>query len=155
MEGGVSHFYTIGAILFFAILASEILAQLGLDRDVNMVLESMNLPQWLLVTLVGLLVVAVAGPLSSSATLSAVGQVSLFAMVGAGVEPILALIAILVFASTEGASPPASGSIFVACGITGAKPEKTFIPLVVYYVVPIFILGVLIALGIIPVPTGG
>lgn len=155
MEGGISHFYTIGAILFFAILASEILAQLGLDRDVNMVLDGLNLPQWLLIVLVGLLVVAVAGPLSSSATLSAVGQVSLFAMVGAGVEPILALIAILVFASTEGASPPASGSIFVACGITGAKPEKTFIPLVVYYVVPFFFLGVGIALGIIPVPTGG
>jgi len=155
MEGGISHFYTIGAILLFAILASEILAQLGLDRDVNMVLDGLNLPQWLLIVLVGLLVVAVAGPLSSSATLSAVGQVSLFAMVGAGVEPILALIAILVFASTEGASPPASGSIFVACGITGAKPEKTFIPLVVYYVVPFFFLGVGIALGIIPVPTGG
>ena len=29
MEGGISHFYTIGAILFFAILASEILAQPG------------------------------------------------------------------------------------------------------------------------------
>lgn len=155
MEGGIPNFYTIGAILFFAILASEILAQLGLDRDVNMVLEALDLPLWLLVVLVGLLVVAVAGPLSSSATLSAVGQVSLFAMVGAGVEPILALIAILVFASTEGASPPASGSIFVACGITGAKPEKTFIPLIVYYVVPFFFLGLGIALGIIPIPTGG
>lgn len=136
-------------------MASEILAQLGLDRDVNMVLEALDLPLWLLVVLVGLLVVAVAGPLSSSATLSAVGQVSLFAMVGAGVEPILALIAILVFASTEGASPPASGSIFVAGGITGAKPEKTFIPLIVHYVVPFFFLGVGIALGIIPIPTGG
>jgi len=136
-------------------LASEILAQLGLDRDVNMVLGALDLPLWLLVVLVGLVVVAVAGPLSSSATLSAVGQVSLFAMVGAGVEPILALIAILVFASTEGASPPASGSIFVACGITGAKPEKTFIPLIVYYVVPFFFLGVGIALGIIPIQPGG
>ena len=155
MEGGIPNFYTIGAILFFAILASEILAQLGLDRDVNMVLGALDLPLWLLIVLVGLLVVAVAGPLSSSATLSAVGQVSLFAMVGAGVEPILALIAILVFASTEGASPPASGSIFVAGGITGAKPEKTFIPLIVHYVVPFFFLGVGIALGIIPIPTGG
>ncbi|MDO5374492.1 MAG: TRAP transporter large permease subunit, partial [Corynebacterium glutamicum] len=150
MGDGVPQFYTIGTILFFAIMASEILASLGLDRDVNMVLDGLNLPLWLLVALVGLLVVLVAGPLSSSATLSAVGQVSLFAMVGAGVEPILALIAILVFASTEGASPPASGSIFVACGITGARPEKTFIPLVVYYVVPFFFLGMFIALGIIP-----
>lgn len=155
MEGSVPKFYTIGAILFFAIAASEVLASLGLDTDVNNVLAAMNLPLWLLVTLIGLLIVVVAGPLSSSATLSAVGQVALFGMVGAGVDPLLAVIAILVFASTEGASPPASGSIFVACGITGARPEKTFIPLVVYYVVPFFILGVLIALGIVPVPMGG
>src|SRR5699024_11900973 len=103
-----------------------------------MVLGALDLPLWLLVVLVGLVVVAVAGPLSSSATLSAVGQVSLFAMVGAGVEPILALIAILVFASTEGASPPAAGSIFVACGIPGAKPEKKLIPLIVYYLRPFY-----------------
>ncbi|RAD68936.1 C4-dicarboxylate ABC transporter permease, partial [Burkholderia multivorans] len=54
-----------------------------------------------------------------------------------------------------GASPPASGSIFVASGLTEAQPEKTFIPLVIFYVVPIFILGVLIALSIVPVPLGG
>ncbi|WBL18758.1 hypothetical protein [Citricoccus sp. NR2] len=58
------------------------------------------------------------------------------------------MIAILVFASTEGASPPTKGSIFVAGGITEARPENTFIPLVVYYVLPFFVLGVLIALGI-------
>ncbi|WFP17562.1 hypothetical protein [Citricoccus muralis] len=85
-----------------------------------------------------------------TATLSAVGQVSLFTLVGAGVDPLLAVIAILVFASAEGASPPASGSILVACGITEARPENTFIPLVVYYVLPFFVLGVLIALGIAP-----
>ena len=154
MEGSVPKFFTIGAILFFAIAASEVLAALGLDQDVNSVLDGLSIPLWLMVTLVGLLVVLVAGPLSSTATLSAVGQVSLFTLVGAGVDPLLAVIAILVFASTEGASPPASGSIFVACGITEARPEKTFIPLVVYYVLPFFVLGVLIALGIVPVPMG-
>ncbi len=154
MAGSASKFYTIGAILFFAIAASEVLAFLGLDEDVNAILDGLNIPLWLMVTLIGFLVVLVAGPLSSTATLSAVGQVSLVTLVGAGVDPLLAVIAILVFASTEGASPPASGSIFVACGITGARPEKTFIPLVVYYVVPFFLLGVLIALGIVPVPMG-
>lgn len=154
MEGSIPKFFTIGAILFFAIAASEVLASLGLDKDVNAVLDGMDIPLWLLVTFIGVLVVLVAGPLSSTATLSAVGQVALFSMVGAGIDPLLAVIAILVFASTEGASPPASGSIFVACGITGAQPEKTFIPLVIYYVIPFFILGVLIALGIVPVPLG-
>lgn len=155
LEGSIPRFYTIGAILFFAITASEVLASLGLDEDVTQVLESMSLPLWLLVTVIGALIVIVAGPLSSTATLSAIGQVSLFSMVAAGVDPVLAVVAILVFASTEGASPPASGSIFVACGITDARPEKTFVPLIIYYVVPIFFLGVLIALGTAPIPIGG
>ncbi|RAE58676.1 C4-dicarboxylate ABC transporter permease, partial [Burkholderia multivorans] len=135
LAGSVPRFYTIGAILFFAIMASEVLASLGLDADVTSLLETLDLPLWLLVTLIGALVVVVAGPLSSTATLSAVGQVALFSMVAAGIDPLLAVVAILVFASTEGASPPASGSIFVASGLTEAQPEKTFIPLVIYYVV--------------------
>lgn len=152
IQSSLPQFYTIGVLLFFAIAASEVLDILGLSDDVQGIIESVDIPLWLLVTLVGLLVVVVAGPLSSTATLSAVGQVSLFALIGAGVDPLLAVTAMLVFASTEGSSPPASGSIFVACGITGAKPESTFIPLLVYYVLPIFILGVLIALGTVPVP---
>ena len=152
-ESSVPHFFTIGVLLFFAIAASEVLDILGLSDDVAGIVGSAHIPLWLLVTLVGFLVVIVAGPLSSTATLSAVGQISLFTLIGAGVDPLLAVTAMLVFASTEGSSPPASGSIFVACGITGAKPESTFVPLLVYYVLPIFILGVLIALGIVPVPT--
>lgn len=152
IRGAVERFFTIGVLLFFAILASEVLNALGLGADVDRLLGQVDIPQWLLVTLIGALIVLVAGPLSSTATLSAVGQVALVTMVAAGVDPLLAVIAILVFASTEGASPPASGSIFVASGITGAKPESTFIPLVIYYVVPFFILGVLIAIGVVPVP---
>lgn len=150
--GAASKYYAIGALLFFAIAASEVLASLGLADDVDALLGNLDIPVWLLVTLVGFFVVLVAGPLSSTATLSAVGQVSLVTLVAAGVDPLLAVIAILVFASTEGASPPASGAIFVASGITGARPEQTFIPLVVYYVLPFFVLGVLIAVGIVPVP---
>ncbi|MDI6627913.1 MAG: TRAP transporter large permease subunit [Rhodococcus sp. (in: high G+C Gram-positive bacteria)] len=152
MAGSVPHFFTIGVLLYFAISASEVLDRLGLAEDVDAIVTGLDIPVWLLVTLVGGLVVLVAGPLSSTATLSAVGQVSLVTLVGAGIHPLLAVIALLIFASTEGASPPASGSIFVACGITGAKPESTFIPLIIYYVLPITALGVLVALGIIPVP---
>lgn len=154
MKGAVDRFFTIGVLLFFAITASEVLALLGLDTDVESLLDGISIPAWLLVTVVGVFIVLVAGPLSSTATLSAVGQVSLVTLVAAGIDPLLAVIAILVFASTEGASPPASGSIFVASGITGARPESTFIPLIIYYVVPFFILGVLIATGIVPVPMG-
>ena len=154
LDGALPRFATIGALLFFAITASEILGRLGLAEDVDGVIEALPVNQVVMVVVVGLLVTLVAGPLSSTATLTAVGQVSLFALIGTGVDPVLAVIAILIFASTEGASPPASGSIFVAAGLTGARPESTFVPLIVYYMLPIFAIGCLVGWGVLPVIGG-
>ncbi|GLU47809.1 TRAP transporter large permease subunit [Nocardiopsis ansamitocini] len=151
LDGAMPRFATIGALLFFAIAASEILGDLGLADDVNGVLASLPVNRYLMVVVVGLVVTLVAGPLSSTATLTAVGQISFLALVGVGVDPLLAVIAILVFASTEGASPPASGSIFVAAGLTGARPESTFMPLIGYYMIPIFLIGCLIGWGVLPI----
>lgn len=153
LDGSMPRFATVGALLFFAIAASEVLGDLGLATDVRTLIEVVPLNAATMVVLVGLLITIVAGPLSSTATLTAVGQVSLLALVGVGIDPLLAVVAILVFASTEGASPPASGSIFVAAGLTGAKPESTFLPLIVYYMVPIFLLACAIGWGLIPVWT--
>ncbi|WP_429965884.1 hypothetical protein [Enterococcus sp. AZ072] len=61
-----------------------------------------------------------------------------------------AVVAILVFASTEGASPPASGSIFITAGLTDCRPEATFYPLIKYFVIPITLVGWLIAMGYLP-----
>jgi TRAP-type C4-dicarboxylate transport system permease large subunit len=151
LDGAMPRFATIGALLFFAIAASEVLAALGLAEDVQNLIEIAPLGTVAMVVLVGLLVTIVAGPLTSTSTLTALGQVSLFALVGVGVDPLAAVIAILMFASTEGASPPASGSIFVASGLTGARPETTFIPLMIYYVFPIFTVACLVGLGILPI----
>ncbi|MFI9488585.1 TRAP transporter large permease subunit [Promicromonospora sp. NPDC052451] len=144
-------FSSIGALLFFAVAASQVLSELGLERDIDRLLGQLHLNPYVSVLIVGVLIAVVAGPLSSTATLTAVGQVSLLALVAVGIDPVLAVTAILVFASTEGASPPASGSIFVAAGLTGAKPEQTFLPLIVYYMVPIMLIGCLIAWGVLPV----
>jgi len=144
-------FASIGALLYFAVAASEVLSGLGLAEDIDAILTDFQLNKYVMAVLVGVLVAVVAGPLSSTATLTAVGQVSLLALVSVGVHPVAAVTAILVFASTEGASPPASGSIFVAAGLTGAKPEKTFLPLIAYYMVPIMLIGCLIAWGVLPV----
>ncbi len=151
LAAAMPRFTSVGALLFFAVAASEILGELGLAGDVDAILAGLHLNKYVMALLVGVLIAVVAGPLSSTATLTAVGKVSLLALVSVGVDPVLAVTAILVFASTEGASPPASGSIFVAAGITGAKPEKTFLPLIGYYMLPIMVLGCLIAWGALPV----
>lgn len=151
LAAAMPRFTSIGALLFFAIASSEILTELGLACDVDAILAELHLNKYVTALVVGMLIAVVAGPLSSTATLTAVGKVSLLALVSVGVDPVLAVTAILVFASTEGASPPASGSIFVAAGITGAKPEKIFLPLIGYFMLPIMLLGCLIAWGVLPV----
>lgn len=151
LTAAMPRFSSIGALLFFAVAASEVLGGLGLAGDVDAILAGLHLGKYVMVLLVGVLIAVVAGPLSSTATLTAVGKVSLLALVSVGVAPVPAVTAILVFASTEGASPPASGSIFVAAGITGARPEKMFLPLLGYYMLPIMLLGCLIAWGALPV----
>lgn len=144
-------FSSIGALLFFAVSASEILTGLGLADDIDAVLDGLQLNKYVMALVVGVHVAVVAGPLSSTATLTAVGQVAMLALISVGIDPVLAVTAILVFASTEGASPPASGSIFVAAGLTGARPEKMFLPLVGYFLIPIVLIGCLIAWGFLPV----
>ncbi|MFP7477950.1 TRAP transporter large permease subunit [Terribacillus saccharophilus] len=151
LSTAIPQFTTIGALMLFAVAASEVLSQLGLAADLSQITSALDVPKWLMVLMVGILVTLVAGPLSSTATLTAVGLVSFSALTAAGVDPLVAVVAILAFSSTEGASPPASGSIFIASGLAGAKPEKTFIPLIMYYMLPIVGIGWLIGMEILPV----
>lgn len=150
-DKAIPRFSTIGALLVFAYASSQVLTDLGLSENLTTVMSSITISKWLFVLIVALLVALVAGPLSSTATLTAIGMVAFAALVSAGVDPLLAVVAILVFASTEGASPPSSGSIFIAASLAGASPEKTFGPLIIYYVLPILLIGYLIAMGFLPV----
>lgn len=148
--GLFKQYKSIGGVLVFAFAASEIFNKLGLAEELVTIFQQLSLPKALMVLLVGCLVVLVAGPLSSTATLSSIGLVAFSALISVGVPALPATVAILVFASTEGASPPSSGSIFIASGLTGSPPEATFIPLIKYFVVPITILGWMIGMGFLP-----
>lgn len=152
LRESISGFSVVGVLLLFAFAASKVLGKLGLAKDLSSLMEGLQFAPWLMILIVGILLVLVAGPLSGTATLTAVGMVAFSALVSAGVDPVVAVVAILVFASTEGASPPSSAPIFIASGIAGANPAKTFVPLIVYYVVPIFLIGYFIALGVLPIP---
>ena len=141
----------IGVTIVGAFAASEALASLGLPEQLTTVLSLLDAPLWLLAIAVGVLVVAVAIPLTGSATMAAIGPVAVVTLVGAGVPAPVAATAVLVFASTEGASPPSAAPIYVASGIAGVDPVRTFKPLIGYFCLPILAIGVLIALGVIPV----
>lgn len=141
----------VGVTIVSAFAASAALADLGLPEQLTTLLGRLDAPLWVLAICVGVLVVAVAIPLTGSATMAAIGPVAVVTLVGAGVPAPVAASAVLVFASTEGASPPSAAPIYVASGIAGADPGKTFKPLVGYFCLPILAIGVLISLGALPV----
>ncbi|OLT01961.1 C4-dicarboxylate ABC transporter permease [Pseudonocardia sp. CNS-004] len=141
----------IGATLFFAFAAAESLTELGLADQLTALLADLDAPPFLVALLVGLLVVGVAAPLTATATIAAIGPVAFTTLMSAGVSPIPAAVAILIFASTEGASPPGAAPIYIASGIADVNPARTFVPLVVWYVLPILVVGSLVAAGLLPV----
>lgn len=145
-------FKSTGGLLFFVFAASRVISKLGLSADMEAILNVLNLPAIATVIVILAIVAIVAGPLSSTATLTSVGLISHSILVGAGMDPLCAAVALLMVASTEGASPPASGALFVACGLTDCDPPKTFVPLIVWFVVPITIIAMFVCWGILPIP---
>jgi TRAP-type transport system large permease protein len=150
VKGAASRYVIVGATIFFAMGAGDVLTRLGLAEDMLALMKSFNFAPWLMVTMVGVLVCVVGGPLTSTATVVAVGPVTFSALISVGVPGPTAAAAILIWAATEGASPPNSAPIFIASGIANTDPVKTFIPLIIYYLIPLLVIGVLIALRILP-----
>lgn len=152
LKGTQSNFLGVGGVFLFAIAGSNALSSIGFGEDLSALLAAFALPKAVLVFIVGIMVVLVGGPLGGVATTMATGLVSFTALVGVGCNPIAALAAFLIWMSTEGASPPSSPPIFVACSLADVKDVgKTFAPLIFHYVIPVTIVGALIALGVLPI----
>ncbi|NYI98217.1 TRAP-type C4-dicarboxylate transport system permease large subunit [Streptomonospora nanhaiensis] len=142
----------IGVVLFFAFAASTVLGELGMGEELTSLLSAIDAPAFVLALIVGVIVLAAAAPLTSTATMVAVGSVAFTALVGAGVSPTVAAVAVLMFASTEGASPPGAAPIYIASGIAGVDPTRTFLPLLLWYVLPTLLITTLVAVGFLPIP---
>ncbi|MEB5649553.1 TRAP transporter permease [Mammaliicoccus sciuri] len=147
----IPRFRTIGALIFFAVAASEVLRALNLSDDIAYLIEVANAPAWLTLLLIGIGVTIIAGPLTSTGTLTAVGLVSYEILIASGFTPLISAVVVMTFASTSAQMPPASGSIYIATGIVGAKSEKTFGMLILYYAVPVVVIGWLIGMGVLPI----
>ena len=141
-----------GTILLFSLASCQVLSQLGFSEDLAQILSVLQLPSILMVLIAILLVVLIAAPLSANATTTAVGAVTFTVFIQSGVSPAAAVAAYMIALSTSGATPPSSAPIFISCGLAGVeKSESIFKPLIFDYVVPITLLAVLVAMGILPV----
>ena len=141
-----------GVSLFAALAASTIMSDLGVGDQLTASLNSLHLPKPLLVLLVCVAIVVVATPLSSTATAAAVGAPAVIALGSVGVPPVVSICAVLICTSTEGASPPVGAPIYLAAGMAEVNPQRTFVPLILWFVLPIIGLGWLLAMGWLPRP---
>lgn len=148
----IPQFATVGVSLFAALAASTIMSNLGVGDQLTASLDSLHLPKPLLVLLVCVAIVIVATPLSSTATAAAVGAPAVITLGSVGVPPVVAICAVLICTSTEGASPPVGAPIYLASGMAEVNPQRTFVPLILWFVLPVIGLGWLLAMGWLPLP---
>ncbi|MFJ9389928.1 TRAP transporter large permease subunit [Nocardioides sp. NPDC101246] len=149
--GSAPRFGVVGLTVLFAFAGANALATTGLPDQLAGLLGDLDLPVWLLALVIGIIVVAVAAPLSSTATMAAVGVVGVAALAAAGVPATTAAVAVLIFSSCEAAVPPGGAPLYVACGIAGVDPLHTFRRMLAYYALPLLGIGVLVASGVLPV----
>ncbi|NYD78500.1 TRAP transporter large permease subunit [Arthrobacter cupressi] len=151
LQDSAPRFGVVGITVLFAFAGANALAATGLPKQMTALLTQLNLPLWLLAILIGLIVIAVAAPLSATATMAAVGTVGVATLVAAGVPATTAAVAVLVFSSCEAAVPPGGAPLYVACGIADVNPITTFARLITHYALPLLGIGVLIILGVLPI----
>lgn len=145
-------FATVGISLFSALAASTIMSELGVGEQLTTLLDTVDLPVPLLVLLICVAAVIVATPLSSTATAAAIGAPAVIAMDAMGIPAVVAVCTVLVCTSTEGASPPVGAPIYLASSMAKVKPRRMFVPLIVWFVLPIIAIAWAIAMGILPIP---
>lgn len=144
-------YYSVAPTVLFSMASSEVLKDIGFGNNVTVLLQQMGMSKLPMLCMIAVIVGLAAGPLSATATTTALGTISFLAMVEVGVHPAVALAVFLVFSSTEGASPPSSSAIYISGGIAECPVEKMFKPLILHYCIPIPIVGILIAMGLLPV----
>ncbi len=141
-----------GAVSLFAMACSNALNLTSFGQDMTTILSALSLPKFVMILIIGYVVALAAGPMNATSTTVSLGPVAYSAMVAVGVSPAVAITAYLIFASTEGASPPMSSPIFVSSSIAGVDDVSTmFKPLILHYCIPVVFVGVLVAMGWLPV----
>lgn len=144
-----------GAVSLFAMACSNALNQTSFGDDMTTILSALSLPKFVMILIIGYVIALAAGPMNATSTTVSLGPVAYSAMVSVGVPPVTAIVAYLIFASTEGASPPMSSPIFVSSGIAGLDDVSVmFKPLIFHYCIPVVFVGVLVAMGILPIIGG-
>ncbi len=151
--GGVSKFYDLGALLFFAFCSSRLLTRLHMSEEFTAIFKSMSgMSPLVIILTICLIITAMVGPFNSTATTTAMGAVCFSAFRSIGLSPVTSAVAFINLVSNQSCVPPNSGPIYIAASIAGVDdPTKIFKDLVMYYAIPEVFIVILVCLKIIPI----
>ena len=124
VEELIPHFSSTGGLLIFVFAASNIISKLGLSEDIVQILNSMSLSKVATVVIILILVAVVAGPSVFHGNTHVDWSYLPCDFSICGYRSACSGYCYSRCGSTEGASPPASGALFVACGLTGMRPAE-------------------------------
>ncbi|WP_099302592.1 TRAP transporter large permease subunit [Bacillus sp. Marseille-P3800] len=154
IKAHIKDFTNVGGTLLFSLAGGAVMTQYGLGANMEAILSSIssNLNSVVLLLVVGAILMVSAGPLSTTATIVALGSVCYTALTSTGMDPAIALTVIIMFAATEGSMPPSSAPLFVAAGISKLEnPIICFKKLFFFYALGSALIATLIGTGILPV----
>ena len=153
IKKGIGKYSEVGVLLFAAFIASRILILLGLQKEITAIMNVLaGHSKFLVIGLIALLITMMVGPFSGTATTTAVGSITYIAFRSIGISPAVACSAFLILASNEGCMPPSSAPLYIAAGIADVdRPGSIFKTTVLHFAIPAIIIGILVALGILPI----
>lgn len=154
IRNDVSTYSNVGGTLIFALCGGAVMTRLGMAQEAQALFTALgnNVSQVIVLAVVGGVIMLAAGPMSTTATLAALGSVAYAALISTGMKPSVALTCIIIFGAVEGSMPPSSSPLFIAAGIARLdNPIVCFKNLVKFYVSGSAIVAMLIGMGILPV----
>ena len=154
IRNDVKTYSNVGGTLIFALCGGAVMTKLGMAKEAQMLFAALgnNVSQVVVLAVVGGVIMLAAGPMSTTATLAALGSVAYAALTATGMRPSVALTCIIIFGAVEGSMPPSSSPLFIAAGIARLdNPIVCFKNLVKFYVSGSAVLAMLIGMGILPV----
>lgn len=154
IDENIGTYANVGGTLLFSLAGGAVMKNLGMSEELQTILShvTQSVSPFFVLLIVGGIIMLAAGPLSTTATLTALGSVCFTALTSIGMRPSVALTAIIIFGATEGSMPPSSSPLFVASGISGLdNPVRCFKLLAPIYAGGSALIAILIGTGILPV----
>lgn len=143
-----------GAVSLFAMAGSNALTATGFGDDLTALLSAMDMPKFLMILIIGFVIALVAGPLNATSTTVSLGPVAYSAMVVWDVSPVTAIVSFLIL-PPQRELPANVLPYFVSSSIAGVEDVSVmFKALIFHYVIPIVLVGALIAMGFLPIIGG-